>query len=244
MSDLDGRLALVTGGSGGIGRAIALALAAEGARVAVHYASSADKAAEVVDEIVAGGGQAWAVQADLAEADACEALVTAVERLGPIDVLVANHGVGRLRSSIDEVDAAEWDRTMAINARAPFLLVRRVLPGMRERRFGRILLTSSVAGLIGGIIGPDYAASKAALHGLLHYVAGQVASDGVTINAVAPALIQDTGMLPGDPAELATRIPVGRLGTPEEVADIALALLRSGYATNHVVSIDGGMYAR
>jgi 3-oxoacyl-[acyl-carrier protein] reductase len=243
MADLKGRIALVTGASGGIGRAIALALAGQGAQVAVHYASSGDRARAVVDEATAGGARAWAVPADLAAAPAAEELVTAVEQeLGPVDVLVANHGIGPLRTSLEEVDAAEWDRTMAINTRAPFLLARRVLPGMQERRFGRVLFTSSVAGHIGGIIGPDYAASKAALHGLTHYLAGRVAADGITVNALAPALIQDTGMLPGDPAELATRLPVRRLGTPEEVADVAMAVLRSGYVTNQVISIDGGMY--
>ncbi|OLT13157.1 hypothetical protein BJF78_22655 [Pseudonocardia sp. CNS-139] len=244
MSDLKGRVALVTGGSGGIGRAIALDLAEDGARVAVHYASSGDRAREVVEEITAGGGEAVALAADLALAAEPDALVAQVEqRLGPVDVLVANHGVGVRRASIDEVDADTWDRTLAINTRAPFLLVRRVLPGMRERRFGRMLLTSSVAGLLGGIIGPDYAASKAALHGMMHYVSGRVAADGVTINALAPALIKDTGMLPGDPEELAAMIPVGRVGTPAEVSGIALAVLRNGYMTNHVIPVDGGMFA-
>jgi 3-oxoacyl-[acyl-carrier protein] reductase len=242
-TDLKGRVALVTGGSGGIGRAIALALAGDGARVAVHYASSGDAAGAVVDEVVARGGEAWAVRADLAAAPEADALVAAVEqRFGPVDVLVANHGVGRPRASLAEVDADEWDRTMAVNTRAPFLLVRHVLPGMRERRFGRVLFTSSIAGLTGGVVGPDYAASKAALHGLVHYLASRVAADGVTVNALAPALIRDTGMLPGEPEELAARVPVGRLGTPDEVAGIALAVLRTGYVTNQVIPVDGGMY--
>jgi 3-oxoacyl-[acyl-carrier protein] reductase len=133
---------------------------------------------------------------------------------------------------------------LAINLRAPYLLARRALPGMRERGFGRILFMSSVAGLIGGIIGPHYASSKAGLHGLTHYLASRVARDGVTVNALAPALIEDTGMLPGDPGQLAERIPVGRVGRPEEVADLALTVLRNGYMTSQVVSIDGGMYPR
>ena len=103
---------------------------------------------------------------------------------------------------------------------------------------------SSVAGLTGGIVGPHYAASKAGLHGLTHYLARRAAGEGVTVNALAPALIEDTGMLPGDPGALATMIPVGRLGKPEEVADLALAVLRNGYMTNQVVSLDGGMHPR
>ena len=115
---------------------------------------------------------------------------------------------------------------------------------MRERGFGRILFTSSIAALTGGIVGPHYAASKSGLHGLTHYFASRVAGDGVTVNAIAPALIEDTAMLPGDPGDLASRIPVGRLGTPAEVADLVMAILRNGYVTNQVISIDGGLYPR
>jgi 3-oxoacyl-[acyl-carrier protein] reductase len=245
MTDLRARVSLVTGASGGIGRALADRLAGAGASVAVHYGRSADAARQAVAQIGSSGGRAAAIQADLSDADAPEQLVDAVEReLGPIDILVANHGRSRPRGSLDEVTAEEWDQTLAVNTRAPFLLARRVLPGMRERRFGRILFTSSVAGLTGGVVGPDYAASKAALHGLTHYLATRVAADGVTVNALAPALIENTGMLPGDPGDLAKLIPVGRLGTPEEVADLALAVLENGYITNHVIPIDGGMHAR
>jgi 3-oxoacyl-[acyl-carrier protein] reductase len=245
MTDLRARVSLVTGASGGIGRALADRLAGAGASVAVHYGRSADAARQAVAQIGLSGGRAAAIQADLSDADAPEQLVDAVEReLGPIDILVANHGRSRPRGSLDEVTAEEWDQTLAVNTRAPFLLARRVLPGMRERRFGRILFTSSVAGLTGGVVGPDYAASKAALHGLTHYLATRVAADGVTVNALAPALIENTGMLPGDPGDLAKLIPVGRLGTPEEVADLALAVLENGYITNHVIPIDGGMHAR
>jgi 3-oxoacyl-[acyl-carrier protein] reductase len=140
--------------------------------------------------------------------------------------------------------AAAFDETLAVNLRAPFLLARRVLPGMRDRGFGRVLFTSSIAGLTGGIVGPHYASSKAGLHGLTHFLAARVARDGVTVNAIAPALIEDTGMLPGDPGELAARVPVGRLGKPAEVADLALAILRNGYVTNQVISVDGGIHPR
>jgi 3-oxoacyl-[acyl-carrier protein] reductase len=235
----------VTGASGGIGRALADRLANAGASVAVHYGRSAEAARQTVAQIHSSGGRAAAVQADLSDPGAPELLVDAVEReLGAIDILVANHGRSRTRGSLTEVSAEEWDQTLAVNARAPFLLARRVLPGMRERRFGRILFTSSVAGLTGGVVGPDYAASKAALHGLTHYLAARVAADGVTVNALAPALIENTGMLPGDPGDLAKLIPVGRLGTPDEVADLALAILDNGYVTNHVIPVDGGMHAR
>ncbi len=228
-----GRVALVTGGSGGIGAALTARLVAAGATVAVQYGENR-----------AGAEQTGApiFQADLRDPAAPDALVDAVEaQLGPIDILAANAGLST-PAAYQDVDAAAFDETLAVNLRAPFLLARRVLPGMRERGFGRVLFTSSVAGLTGGIIGPHYAASKAGLHGLTHHLASRVAADGVTVNAIAPALIEDTGMLPGDPGELAARVPVRRLGTPAEVADLMLAILSNGYVTNQVISIDGGMH--
>jgi 3-oxoacyl-[acyl-carrier protein] reductase len=237
MTDFSGRVALVTGGSGGIGAALSERLAAAGATVAVHYSSNREAAERVV---AATGGAAF--QADLRDAAAPERLVDAVEReLGPVDVLAANAGLSQ-PARFEDVDAAAFDETLAVNLRAPFLLARRVLPGMRERGFGRVLFTSSVAALTGGIVGPHYASSKAGLHGLTHFLAARVARDGVTVNALAPALIEETAMLPGDPGELAQRVPVGRLGRPDEVADLALAVLRNGYVTNQVISIDGGMH--
>jgi 3-oxoacyl-[acyl-carrier protein] reductase len=133
---------------------------------------------------------------------------------------------------------------MFVNLRAPFLLARRVVPGMQERGFGRLLFTSSVAAFTGGLVGPHYAASKAGLHAIVHYLARRLAPDGVTVNAIAPALIRDTGDLSelGDVEELARKVPVGRLGTPAEVADMALAMLRNAYMTNQVVLLDGGMH--
>jgi 3-oxoacyl-[acyl-carrier protein] reductase len=240
--DFARRVALVTGGSGGIGAELSLLLAAAGARVAVHYGANREAAVRVVDTISASGGEAAAVGADLRDADAAESLVGMVENdLGPVDVLAANAGLSR-PGSYEEVDAAAFDETLAVNLRAPYLLARRVLPGMRGRGYGRILFTSSVAALTGGIVGPHYASSKAGLHGLTHFLASRVAPDGVTVNAIAPALIENTGMLPGDPGELAARVPVGRLGRPAEVADLALAVLRNGYVTNQVISVDGGIH--
>src|SRR3954469_16036931 len=229
---LDGRVALVTGGSGGIGAAIVNALAAEGARVAASYRSGADRARATA--------AALTVPADLAEPEACLALVEEVEReLGPVEILVANAGVGE-RRTLEEVTLSEFDYTHAVNLRAPFLLAQRTIPGMRDRGFGRVLFTSSAAALTGGIVGPHYASSKAGLHGLTHFLASREAGNGITVNALAPALIEDTKMLPGDPGDLAQRIPVGRLGKPHEVADLAVAVLSNGYLTSQVVGVDGG----
>jgi 3-oxoacyl-[acyl-carrier protein] reductase len=244
LPSLAGRVALVTGGSGGIGKAISRGLAADGLAVAVSYGSHASAAEELASKITAAGGRAAAFKADLRAAEAAADLVTAVEdALGPVDVLVSNAGLGRSQP-LEEIYAGDFDEMIAVNLRAPFLLAQRCLPSMRERGFGRILFMSSVAAFTGGVIGPHYAASKAGLHGLTHFIAARVASDGITVNALAPALITETGMLPGRPDELARRVPVGRLGHPDEVAGMALAMLRNPYLTSQVVSLDGGMYPR
>ena len=239
-----GHVALVTGASGGIGSRLAERLAGEGASVALHYAHRAEAVEELAQQLLAAGTKTATVSGDFADPAAPERVVAQVEEaLGPVDILCANHGMVRPAHYTD-VDADAFDRTMAVNLRAPFLLARRVLPGMTERGWGRVLFTSSVAGFTGGMVGPDYGASKAGLHAITHFLASRVAPDGVTVNAIAPALIEDTNMLPGDRGTLAGRIPVGRLGRPEEVADMAVAMLRNGYMTSKVVGLDGGMYAR
>jgi 3-oxoacyl-[acyl-carrier protein] reductase len=239
---LAGRVALVTGGSGGIGAALCRRLADAGAVVAVHYRSGRASAEQAARSIRAAGGRAAIFGADLAGHEAAERLVDQIEAdLGPVDVLAANAGLSR-PGTYDDVDAAIFDETLAVNLRAPYLLARRVLPRMRQQHFGRILFTSSVAALTGGIVGPHYAASKAGLHGLTHHLASRVAADGVTVNAIAPALIADTDMLPGNPADLAQLIPLHRLGTTEEVANLAMAIVTNSYVTSKVFAIDGGIY--
>jgi 3-oxoacyl-[acyl-carrier protein] reductase len=238
------KVALVTGASGGIGQAVARRLAAEGASVALAYGANAKPAQKLADELVTNGGHATAVGADLRRADAATELLAEVEpQLGSIDVLVAAAGLGR-QQTLEEVTIDDFDEMLAVNLRAPFVLAQKTLPGMRARGFGRVLFVSSVAAFTGGIVGPHYAASKAGLHGLTHFLATRVAGEGVTVNAIAPALITDTRMLPGEPDELRARVPVGRLGQPGEVADLVLAMLRNPYLTNQVVSLDGGIYPR
>jgi 3-oxoacyl-[acyl-carrier protein] reductase len=241
---LEGRVALVTGASGGIGRALALALAAGGSDVALTYGSRRDEAAQVATLVGEAGRRAIVLEGDLADPDVPARLVAeTVEQLGACDVLVANAGVGT-RLPWDEVDLATWEHTLAVNLRAPWLLTQAALPGMLERGFGRILYVSSVAALNGGVVGPHYAASKAGLHGLMHHVAPRVAAAGVTVNTIAPALVTGTRMLPAnpdDPGALPMPVPVGRLGTTEEVADLALTMLRNGYLTNKTYALDGGL---
>ena len=237
-----GRVALVTGGSGGIGAALCNRLAQEGAHVAVHYHSDSASAERVAASVELAGVRAGIFGSDLSDPAAPDRLIDEVEAaMGPIDLLVANAGVSR-PGSYEQIDAGIFDEAIAVNLRAPYLLTRRVLPNMRKKHFGRILFTSSIAGLTGGVVGPHYAASKAGLHGLTHHLAPRVAADGVTVNAIAPALIASTDMLPGDPAELSGLLPVGRLGAPEEVADLAIAILSNAYLTNKVIALDGGWY--
>jgi 3-oxoacyl-[acyl-carrier protein] reductase len=239
---LTNKVALITGASGGIGQAIARRLAASGASVALAYNAHAKPAQKLADELVDSGASALAVAADLSRPEAPAELLAEIEpQLGAIDVLVPAAGLGRVQS-FEDVSLEDFDEMIAVNLRAPFLLAQRTLPGMAARGFGRVLFVSSVAGFTGGVVAPHYAASKAGLHGLTHFLARRVAGDGVTVNAIAPALITDTMMLPGDPEELRSRVPVGRLGKPDEVADLAMAILRNGYITSQVVSIDGGMY--
>lgn len=238
-------VALITGGSRGIGAACALRLAEEGHDIAVGYRASAEAAERVAADVRERGRRAGAFAADLSDGAATERLVDdAQDALGPLDILILNAGINSpQQTDVRQVSLAEWDRAMAVNLRAPFIIARRTIGGMLERGFGRIVLLSSVAAYTGGIIGPHYAASKAALHGLAHSLAQLGTPRGVTVNVIAPALIA-TDMMPTDPgaqAHLASRIPAGRLGRPEEVADLIAAVVRNGYISNQSILIDGGM---
>ena len=243
--DLRGRVALITGASGGIGYATALRMAEVGADIALGYAHKEQAAHVLADHIRQMGRRALPKRADLNKPAQVQALVDATEaQLGPIDILISNAGMGN-RKRLEELTLEEWDQTMQVNLRAAFVLAQRITPGMRERHWGRVIFVSSVAAFTGGIVGPHYAASKAGLLGLMHSLASSLAPHGVTVNAVAPALIAETGMLPGGPgaeSELVTRIPVGRLGKPEDVVEAILMLVVNSYMTNQTLLVDGGMY--
>jgi 3-oxoacyl-[acyl-carrier protein] reductase len=241
MDDLTDRVALVTGASRGIGRSIALALAAAGAKIAVNYRTAGGAADEVVQHIAAAGGLAVAVQADVSDADAAAALVRDVEaRLGAIDILVNNAGVNP-RKPLDQLGPADWDDTIRVNLASAFYVTQPTLRGMRARRWGRIIMLSSVAAQTGGVIGPHYAASKAGLIGLMHSYATLLAAEGITANAIAPALIE-TDMITGNPALTPNIIPVGRFGKAEEIASVAVLLASNGYITGQTISVNGGWY--
>ncbi|MET0474336.1 MAG: SDR family NAD(P)-dependent oxidoreductase [Mycobacterium sp.] len=246
MTDLAGRVALLTGASGGIGRAIGRRLADEGVDVCLSYGRNGDDADAVASYAAGLGRRAVTVAADMADPLAAADLVDFASReLGQVDILIANAGTADIRGW-QNIDLDSWNATLAVNLTAPFLLSQRVLPGMVERGFGRILFVSSVAALNGGVVGAHYAASKAGLHGLMHHLAPRVAANGVTVNCLAPALVGETKMFPAD-LETGTPpvpIPVGRIGRPDEMADMAVTMLRTGYLTNKVITVDGGLVPR
>jgi len=241
MTELTGKVALVTGASRGIGRAVALALAAAGCDVAVNYHRAADEAEAVSAAIGKLGRRAVALQADVADASEVERVVTVAEQvLGPIDILINNAGIGR-RQPLEEITLSDWEEILRVNLTSSFLVTQAVLPGMRQRRWGRIVMISSVAAQLGGVIGPHYAASKAGQIGLMHSYAALLAKEGITANAIAPALIE-TDMVTGNPALQPVRIPVGRFGRVEEVAEIAVMLARNAYVTGQTINPNGGWY--
>jgi len=241
MDDLSGRVALVTGSSRGIGRAIALGMARAGADIVVNYKSRAAEARDTEAEIAGLGRRVLAVQADVARGAEVERLVDAVRtQLGPIDILVNNAGIARVQA-IEETTEHDWDELLAVNLKSCFLVTQAVLPGMRARRWGRIVNLSSVAAHVGGVVGAHYAASKAGMLGLTHFYASRLAKEGITVNAISPALIE-TEMVTANVNATPERIPIGRFGAVEEVADAAVMLARNGYITGQTLHVNGGWY--
>lgn len=242
---MDGRVALVTGASRGIGRAIARQLAARGALVIV--AARDDHAHPVVDEILAAGGQALAASVDVTNAEAVEATVAStLDRTGRIDILVNNAGIARDQLML-RMKRADWDAVLSTNLTAAFTCIQAVLRPMVKQRSGRIVSVSSVVGQAGNPGQANYAASKAGLIGLTKALALEVASRGITVNAVAPGLIETdmTKKLSGGAQDdWASRIPLKRLGTPDDVAAavVFLASDEASYITGHVLAVNGGMY--
>ena len=240
MDDIHGKVALVSGASRGIGRAVAVTLARAGADVAVNYFSSEKEALETLDLVRETGQRGILVQADVSRSSETAKMIHSVEReLGQVQVLVNNAGIV-IRKSLYEITEQDWDRVLAVNLKSAFLLTQAVFQGMRELHWGRIINISSTAAQTGGITAPPYVASKAGLWGLSHSYAALLIKDGITVNTVAPALIE-TDMV----RELEVkpdRIPVGRFGKVEEVADVVLMLARNGYITGQTINVNGGLY--
>jgi 3-oxoacyl-[acyl-carrier protein] reductase len=236
---LHGRTALVTGGSRGIGAAIVRSLAQAGAAVAVNYRERADHANALVDAIGETGGRAMAIAADVSQSDAVAQMVQRVEsELGSIGILINNAGVAITRD-IQDLSETDFDQTIAVNLKSVFLCTQAVLPMMRSKGWGRIVNVSSGAARGAGAIGPHYNASKAGIEGLTRGYAARLVKEGITVNAVAPSLIE-TDMVKGQ-HNLVTRIPVGRFGKAEEVAQAVMMLLDNPYMTGQTVAMSGGM---
>lgn len=239
MDSLKGKVALVTGASRGIGRAIALSLAAAGADVVLNFLSHSQEAETAEAQILRMGRRCTCIQTDVSIAKDVERLAQqAQERIGSVDILVNNAGISRPQA-IEQITESDWDDLIDTNLKSCFLVTQAFLPPMRTRKWGRILNLSSVAAQIGGVVGPHYAASKAGMLGLTYYYARYLAAEGITVNAIAPALIE-TDMTRTNLRASAANIPVGRFGSVDEVSDVAVLLAMNGYITGQTINVNGG----
>ena len=239
VDTLRGRIALVTGGSRGIGAAISRALAEAGAAVAINYRERRDEATKLADDLRKTGVPVITVQADVSMANAVSKMVEVVQsELEPIDILINNAGIAITRG-IDDLSETDFDQTIATNLKSVFLCTQAVLPMMRAKKWGRIVNISSGAARGAGAIGPHYNASKAGVEGLTRGYAARLVKEGITVNAVAPSLIE-TDMMKGQ-KNLVSRIPLGRFGKADEVAKAVMLLVDNPYMTGQTVAMSGGM---
>jgi 3-oxoacyl-[acyl-carrier protein] reductase len=239
--EITDKLAMVTGGSRGIGSAIAIALAQAGADVIVNYKEHRAAAEEVVAEIRKSGRRAEAIAADVSSPEQVAAMFASIPKdFGDVSILVNNAGVARGRR-VEDLDLATFDEAISVNLRSAFIVTAAALPAMRRAKWGRLMFISSTAANVGGIVGPHYAASKAGMVGLMHGYATNLVKEGITANVISPALVE-TDMVRSDLRVKPDRIPVGRFGRPEEVAEVAVMLARNGYITGQSININGGAY--
>src|SRR5579871_5557638 len=241
MDSLHGKIALVSGGSRGIGRAIAIALSGAGCDVAVSYKERQSDAESTAREIRAAGRRSAAVRADVSRSSDVTALAQAVEsQIGPIDILVNNAGALRVQK-FEDIREQDWNEMLAVNLTSCFLMTQAVLPGMRARRWGRIINLSSVAGQSGSVFGLHYSAAKAGMIGLTRSYARLLVKEGITVNAISPALIA-TEMVSANPTIKPDLIPMGRFGELSEVADVAVMLAGNAFITGQTLGVNGGLY--
>ena len=241
MDDLTGKVALVTGASRGIGAAAAIALAKAGCEVAVNYKARGDDAEAVCEQIRAAGRRAFAVCADVSRTKEAQKMAAlAASELGPISILVNNAGIARPQK-IEDISEDDWNEIIGVNLKSTFMVTQAVLPGMRSQKWGRIINLSSIAAQTGGVVGPHYAASKAGMIGLTHSLAGLMVKEGVTVNAIAPALIA-TEMVTSNPRANPEIIPVGFFGAVDDVSSVIVLLAQNGYITGQTINVNGGWY--
>jgi 3-oxoacyl-[acyl-carrier protein] reductase len=241
VNPLEGKIALVTGGSRGIGAAISLALAKSGCDVAVNFRARAEAAEEVCRQIRTLGRRTIAVKADVSLAHQVKQMAEHVTKeLGVVNVLINNAAMIRPQK-VEDITETDWDEMIAVNLKSVFLVTQAFLPGMRKQQWGRVVNISSVAAQVGGLVGPHYAASKAGMIGLAHGYASALVKEGITVNSVCPALI-DTEMVRSNPRANPGLIPVGRFGEVEEVASVVMTLVGNAYMTGQTVNVNGGWY--
>lgn len=241
MDDLTGKVALVTGGSRGIGAASALGLAKAGCDVAVNYKRHGEQAESVCEKIRALGRKAIAICADVSRtAEAREMAALAGRELGTVSILVNNAGVARVQK-IEDISEEDWDEIVDVNLKSAFMVTQAVLAGMRVQKWGRIINLSSVAAQTGGVVGPHYASSKAGMLGLTRSLANLLVKEGITVNAIAPALIA-TEMVTSNPLAKPEIIPVGYFGDVDDVSSVVVLLAQNGYITGQTMNVNGGWY--
>jgi 3-oxoacyl-[acyl-carrier protein] reductase len=241
METLQGKLALVSGGSRGIGAAAALALAGAGADIVVNFRARSADAEKICAEVRKLGRRTLAIQADVSKSDQVGKMVAQIEHeIGPVNILVNNAGMAR-QLKIEDITDADWDEHITVNLKSAFLVTQAVLPQMRAQRWGRIINISSTAAQTGGLVGPHYAASKAGMLGLTHSYAALLAKEGITANTVCPALVE-TEMLRANPRATSSVIPIGRFGVVDEIASVILLLAENGYITGQTLNPNGGWY--
>ena len=241
MDDLRGKVALVTGGSRGIGAAGAIALAKAGCDVAVNYRGRVKEAEAVCAQIRTLGRRALAIRADVSRSAEVREMTEQVScDLGVISVLVNNAGVARPQK-IEDIREEDWDEIVAVNLKSAFLMTQAALPGMRAQNWGRVINVSSVAAQTGGVVGPHYAASKAGMLGLTHSLANLMVKEGITVNTIAPALIA-TEMVTSNPRANPAIIPVGHFGAVDDVSSVVVLLAQNAYITGQTINVNGGWY--
>jgi 3-oxoacyl-[acyl-carrier protein] reductase len=234
------KTALITGGGRGIGAAVSRRLSGLGYNLAINYRTDASSAESLAAALHGQNRQAKAYRADVSDAGAVNMLIAEIEKdFGGIDVLINNAGIA-LPKNHWEISYEDWTYTIRINLDSAFLMIQAVVPGMIDKLYGRIINISSIAAFSGGIVGPHYTASKAGMIGLTHYYARALIGHGITVNAVAPALI-DTDMLRKNLVTDASMIPMGRFGTPDEVAEAVDFFISNGFVTGQTIQVNGGM---